>query len=342
MTKDWYKRLLLDPDVVPFERCTQARNSAVNLSRSSTIEFPRCYNIQIKTIQFDGELCYRCFSHQRLVERTKKIKDVQAAIELLEKKRQKLEAERKTFKIRSEMFGNTESKDVEFTREMRQTIKESPRFSEKTERLRSHIIKSGFLPQSCESVRWKVVDWEERLHAQLACSGLKKRKSAEKRAEGGSGEQQGQEEKKQAKRSSLQKRLAEANRRVDSPVLEGNEEAAPLITHPSAGPSAEEPVVRYHTIATGIVANAIAQIEETPFQGARPSVVKSASLRGLNASVIEKAEFKPFQRPPPTGPWMMRAPTAPRAMREGSLKGATWQPHQHFSTAHGYPTYHGW
>ena len=187
-----------------------------------------------------------------------------------------------------------------------------------------------------------MVDWEERLHAQLACSGLKKRKSAQKRAEGGSGEQQGQEEKKQAKRSSLQKRLAEANRRVDSPVLEGKEEAAPLITHTQAGPSAEEPVVRYHTIATGIVANAIARIEETPLQGARPLLVKSASLRGLNASVIEKAEFRPFQRPPPTGPRMMRAPTAPRAMREGSLKGATWQPHQHCPTAHGYSMYRGW
>lgn len=101
-------------------------------------------------------------------------------------------------------------------------------------------------------------------------------------------------------------------------------------------------VVKYRTVSDGRAIDSGSRVTEERTGAASSTIVEAASNRGFTAAAAEAPEFRPFQRPPPTEPRIMRAPTAPRAMREGSLHQPTWQPRQQFATSRRFSPYRGW
>ncbi|XPS76707.1 hypothetical protein M3J09_008754 [Ascochyta lentis] len=376
VTKGWYNRLPLDLEAVPFQRCVEAKNFALCSSRSNTMEFPRCHDVQVKALQFQGEPCFRCFTRREILLRTEKIKA--------------LNEQRKILTERFDASQRAETQDADFTRTMRHTIKTSPRFDKRTEKQIFHGTKAELSSVKFRSVEGKVPDWEDALHKQLACRKSAQERSIEKKAENASSEEKEQEEKKkQAKLALLQHRLARVNLRAAS--VPGEDKPLPRLrvsrpvrnTSPKTGATLDVMVpvdfvqnaheeslaqsastpsessstktvskkaqgkrlpentsVKYHTINGAMATSPKPWIEDEK-TGANPFPIKESGRCHMVAAV-EAPEFKPFQRPPPTEPRLMRAPNAPRAMREGAVEQATWQLPQRYPTYRGHAAHRTW
>ncbi|UPX19011.1 uncharacterized protein EKO05_0009288 [Ascochyta rabiei] len=393
VTKGWHNRLLLDFDTVPLRRCTEARNFALCPSRSNTMEFPRCHDVQVKTVRFQAEPCFRCFTRREISIRTEKIKA--------------LNEQRKVFAERFDASQRAKIEDADFTKTMRQTIKASPQFDKRTEKQRFYGTKAELISMKFGSVKEMVPDWEEGLRRQLACRKLARERSTEMKAESASNEDKEQVEvKKQTKMALLQDRLAQVNMLaafsvpVEREEPSATEQNAPnrdnsiqrlRVARPAcklaldvglklnvmvpfttvqnmhkanSAQNASAPLkssfakavttqtqehrisgnspVKYHTINGRIAADAKPWAEDEKIGVESSSRPRSSSNQSLMIAAAAAPEFKPFQRPPPAEPRLMRAPTAPRAMREGSIRQTTWQPRQPCTSFRGYATYRTW
>ncbi|KAG9203989.1 hypothetical protein G6514_002151 [Epicoccum nigrum] len=102
-------------------------------------------------------------------------------------------------------------------------------------------------------------------------------------------------------------------------------------------PRATKPISRYSDPSMTVTASPEANV---------PSLSQIHSTLSARAT-----EFKPFVQPPPTEPRIMRAPTAPRALREaqtvweagyGSLPQTIWDPWPFDGVSHGYALVPEW
>ena len=112
-------------------------------------------------------------------------------------------------------------------------------------------------------------------------------------------------------------------------AIDGSSSGIPLAF--STLPRATKPISRYSDPALTV----------TPSPGA--NAPNSSQIHSTLSA--KAAEFKPFAQAPPTEPRMMRAPTAPRALREtqtvlepgyGSFPQTIWNPWQLNTVSHGY------
>lgn len=352
VTKNWHSRLCLDLEAVPSKRCTQAKISALSSSHSNTTEFPQCHDVKVKTIRFEGEVCFRCLTRRRILEKTQMIKT--------------LLSDCRVFMDRYLALKQANKEDAKFTRNMRQTIKESLQIDQRNETQR----------KSTET------DWEARLHKHLACRQLKKRSNMEKKAEEASGEEaEKAETRKQTRLASLHHHLAQVSNRAVSSAPNQDEKTLPVYEEekknlriPGSWPQRLRIVrprwtVPTRTVSTRTVStldampsvhsmqsayesgrdqsasnrndtiNHTSDADNVPTEAGISPTVTPTSVRGLTA---QAPEFSPFQQRPPTEPQLMRAPTAPRAIRDGRFVRPKRQPRQQSATYNGYPTYPGW
>lgn len=388
VTKDWHRRLALDRDAVPFERCMEAKLHAMDPTQSSTLEFARCKNIQVTTIRFEGEVCFRCLMHQRGKERAEKIRT--------------LLAEHKSFAARYAATKESAAAQAEPSREIWQSMRlPSQRDRSLVDTIRDvRAIWLQPLDQGTEG-------WERVLEKQLACRDLKRERNAQNAVKASFRESQELLKKRiQFKLLDLQERLTQANKRAVSPILEekgepvlepGDAKQDPThhhvqiqklrVTRLKRFPGQNGPmfdlktpyrnmkkVVEKDSLAPEAPApNPVKELKQN-IPGAHSAYTKARTIgpstilppgqssevdrssnngqsidhaisRALSTLSAEVAEFRPFVRAPPTEPLMMRAPTAPRAMRErtySSLSRTIWQPRRQFATVRGYATVRGW
>lgn len=391
VTKDWHNRLPLDLDAIPFERCTQVLLHTLSPGQSNTMEFPRCRDVQVTTVCFEGEVCFRCLMDRRSKERAAEIRA--------------LLAEHRSFAARYVSTKESASAQAESTRGLWQSIRASPRgrqnFADTIRDVRTMQLSS--VEDAPES-------WEHVLGKQIACRDSKKEKKVLEAALMCTNAGQEQEKKRrQSKLDDLLRRLAQVNKRAVSTILEeleqspsehsDMEKSSPLHQAPirklriarlKASPSQTTPLFsltvptrttkgeskgnstsQTFTSASDSIQDASRNIHaaHNVYEKARTighsATVKmgrsiglrscsdkgypthrSNSLQAPSHLSAEVAEFKPFVKPPPTEPRMMRAPTAPRAMRERpyscSLSRTTWQPRRRFATVSGCVTGRGW
>lgn len=397
ITKDWHAQLLvsLDPETIPFKRCIEALNHGLSSSRSNTTEYPRCRMIEVKHMCVKKSICFRCSTRRKI---------------------QNLITIRKVYEEQSATWRRDERRDPEAVNDMRRSIRESLRSITTTRRERVCCATADLLTTKIAPVTPMMTSWEACLEMQIFQRELTKAKDAEKRAKLAE-EKEKEDQRKQARLSSVQQGLARINRLRTSPAMEGDTEqssssrreqplrlqivrtvrmvtsgvdhgfdemvpsqvpesvsgpsslqdtpASPEVPPPamtttvfSGLPRSNKAIARFHTVGPASAIKVHLSGEDSSIGAAMRPVAGSAtlpgtstlraeapefaSLRGFPAMRAEAPEFKPLQQAPPTEPRMMRVPTAPRAVREGSLRQAAGQPRQKYFTNRGYPTFGRW
>jgi hypothetical protein len=265
-----------------------------------------------------------------------------------------LYAERKALTARFHASSQAEIKDVEFTRKMRRSIKVQQRHDggiTKHEDLRKG---GGLRPVKLGKSEDVDTNWKERLQKRLA------NQTAAKEERNNSPEERKSEDmKKQKRMTSLRDGLAQANTHHQTPDRSGDPEHATPSCSKSSSTSAvsdttsittaQSPTVpnqntapvKYRTNNGVTVNEAGTWVQALAHETTSPGT-DSAPYNPIPPTAVEAPEFKPFRRPPPTEPRMMRAPAAPRAMRERNPQIWTWQTSRRFAMYRGYAAYRGW
>ncbi|KAJ8109447.1 hypothetical protein OPT61_g7452 [Boeremia exigua] len=363
VTKRWHNRLLLDHAFVPFERCLQAKYFALSKSKSHTAEFSRCADVQVKNIRFEEEVCFRCLMDQRSKERAATIRA--------------LLAEHRSFSARYAATKEPATEDAESNGRIWQSIRAPRQLETEWKTKRQGLIGTAkdLGVKQFTSVREMAANWEDRLKSQLDSRERKSEKRVEHRVEATSSDSKTHEKRKQARLAYLQLHLAHANSQIlcleseedASPALDKEEKEQDLYTQrlPVRRLRIVRPEKRSSskTRATAMVSTQAVQgadIPRAPLALMKTSpqdvcvpksdatsrpIVKSAPSKDSTVLSVEAPNFKPFRQPPPTEPQLMRAPTAPRAMREGaysSLPRTAGRSRQRFAAVHGYATIRRW
>jgi hypothetical protein len=366
VTREWYNRLLIDHDTVPFERCTQAKCVELSPSQSHTVEFPRCKNVQVKTICVAGEVCFACLMHQRSKDQAAQCRVLEAEYrELWERMRTAFGA-RQSFHNRYTGAKRSATLRSPTTRNVWQSIKESPQLDEKAKDKRGHFVDTL---RDLRTTRLKFtepqsVSWEEILEEQIAHREAKKEGKSGIGPEGvPDGKMKEESTAKKDKVSAVRKILASLNKaRVpqEPAQTEGVASVPPVCEElETSSLVVQDPPQRFRlgskkTTRIGAVPGSTSASWKSTQQGDKIEVingVSSSTPRAFNtlpratkpisrysdpsmtvttspeanapsSSQIHSTlsaratEFKPFVQPPPTEPRIMRAPTAPRALRE--------------------------
>jgi hypothetical protein len=366
--KDWHAQVLvnLDYNTVPFKRCVDATNYALSNGRSDTM-YPRCRNVEIRHMAVKSNICYRCSTRRRIQNliTMRKLYEQQTAIWRNEERRD-------TEAVNDMRMSIRESLRTIFTSG---TERLSGATASSLTVRRDSIIPMTESWESClerqilqrEAAKAKQAEGQAKL--------AKEAKAKEKRTrERLASVQQHLSELNTMEHSSVMEgdpgqgpdyerfpRLRSSQDPSASPKRPPP--AMPLIVSSDmAGRHRFKARPRTLGVTSALKSHAsdeMASVDTTKrtahssasvggISTLRAEAPEFASLRGLPPSMrigplrAKAPEFKPLRHAPPTEPQMMRAPTAPRAMREGSVRQASDKPRQKYATMRGYPTLRGW
>jgi hypothetical protein len=395
VTREWYNRLTVDHDTVPIERCTQAKCFELSPNQLHTVEFPRCKNVQVKTIRVAGQVCFACLMHRRSMDRAAHCRTLEVEYRKLQEKMRTAFGERQSFQTCYTGAIKSATLRAAPASKLWQSIRESPQLGEKAKDKGGCFVDTlrDLRTTRLKSTEPGSASWEEILEKQIAHREAKKeRKSGKGPAGVPNGKMKEESTAKQDRVSAVKKFLVSLNKaqvpqepaQTESvasvpPVCEKPETSSPVVQDPpprlrlgpkkTAGTGAlpdsmstswkgaqqEDNIEAIDGSSSGIplafstlprATKPISRYSDptltvTPSHGANaPSSPQMHSTLSAKA-----AEFKPFVQPPPTEPRMMRAPTAPRALREtqtvlepsyGSFPQTIWGPWQFDGASHGY------
>lgn len=191
VTKTWYTQLLasLDLESIPLRRCVEARIHALSISRSHTMEYPRCRNVEVKHLIVTEDVCFRCSTLRKI---------------------QTLTYVRRLYEDQCAMWKENERRDAQFVSNIRRSIRDSPRSILVTKKEAVGAAHSLLTAVKVDPVMPLLESWAHCLEKQLQQRKLAKAKEAERLAKAEEGEQK--EKRKAARLASVQRYLARMNR----------------------------------------------------------------------------------------------------------------------------------
>ncbi|KAF1927938.1 uncharacterized protein M421DRAFT_92785 [Didymella exigua CBS 183.55] len=366
ITRDWHARLLvnLDNDNIPFKRCIDAINHALSNGRSDTM-YPRCRNVEVKHMAVTKDICFRCSARQKIQNFTnmRKLYEKQS-VAWRNEERSNIEAVndmRSLIRESPRLIPVTERDRASCTTVGFLTARLAPvtPVTESWEYCLERQIQQRELAKRKEAEKAedklkKAKRKQARLISVQQClaraNRLRHTSAMEENAEQSSASRSEQV----SRPGSLQDVPASHNElspAADTRVLSGSPSWNTFVRkfHTTGRTSAIQTDLSGKDHSTDATMRPVAgSAWVRVFFSLRGDAPEFASLRGCPSSLkggslrAEAPEFRPLRETPPTEPRMMRAPSAPRAMREGCLRPASTQPRQMYSTVRGYPTLRGW
>lgn len=366
--KDWHAQLLvnIDCDNIPFRRCVNATNHALSNGRSDTM-YPRCRNVEVKHMPVKKDICYRCSTRRRIQKliAVRKVYEQQTATwrdegrrdtEAMNDTRRSIrESSRRILTTGNERISGvtassiiarhdsisltSESWDSCLERQILQREIAKAKEAERQARLAEEAgVKKKRAQDRLAAVQQRLIRMNRLGHFPIM------QENAE----------QGLDNEQVPGPGPLQDAPASPKRPSSAmPLIVSSDMAdrhAFKVRFPTLGVTSATKSNGFDGTASDYTAmvSAAGSASVRGFSALRAEAPEFASLRGILQSSrtsslrAQAPEFKPLRHTPPVEPRMMRAPTAPRAMREGSLSQASDKPRQKYAIMRGYPTLRGW